>query len=184
MTKTNASGKKTVYPHVVMRSAAKWALKVAENINEGSFYQSLLCCLAMAFSVEAYLNVVGGKIFSHWSTTHDKKTPKEKLKVIATKIGYKLDHKSAEYQAFIRVFALRKSLVHGKVESISGSWNTKHKGSQVLEALQTDWEKLGTPVEAKKIYERCVKLANELHAAAGLPGRAFGSSMHGIASVH
>ena len=183
MAKNNASGKKTVYPHVIMRSATKWALELAETVNDGSFYQSLFCCLGMAFSLEAYFNVVGGKVFSRWADTHEKKAPKEKLKVIAKKVGYQLDHKSAEYQAFIRVFALRKSLVHGKVESVLGSWNTKHKGTLVLEALQTDWEKLGTPKEAKKIYDSCVKLANELHAAAGLPGRPFTSSMHGIASV-
>jgi hypothetical protein len=183
VTLRNASGKKTVYPHVVMRSTAKWALEVAEKVKAGSFYQSLVCCLAMAFTLEAYFNFLGAEVFPEWVSEYEKKPPKEKLKALAKKVGYKLDHKSSEYDAFTRVFALRNALVHGKVTVVSGSWNTAQRGKSAVDALQTDWEKFGTPKEAKKIYESCVKLVNALHAAAALPGRAFGSSMHGISHI-
>lgn len=179
----NASGRKTIYPHVVMRSTAKWALEVAETVKEGSFYQSLVCCLAMAFTLEAYFNFLGAQVFRKWVSDYERKPPKEKLKAIAKRVGYQLDGKSAEYEAFTRVFALRKALVHGNVQVVSGSWNTQQKGKSAVNALQTDWEKLGTPEAARKIYDSCVKLVNALHAAAALPGRAFGSSMHGVAHI-
>lgn len=179
----NASGKKTIYPHVVMRSTAKWALELAETVKEGSFYQSLVCCLAMAFTLEAYFNFVGAQIFRKWDRDYERKPPRVKLKAIAKKVRYNLDYKSAEYDAFTRVFALRKALVHGKVQVLSGSWNSAQKGKTAVMALQTAWETLGTPQAARQIYDRCVKLVNALHAAAALPGRAFGSSMHGISHV-
>jgi len=180
---TNASGRKTIYPHVVMRSTAKWALEVAQTVKDGSFYQSLVCCLAMAFTLEAYFNFLGAQVFRKWDSDYERKPPKEKLKAIAKRVGYQLDHGSTEYKAFIRVFDLRKALVHGKVQVVSGSWDTAQRGKSAVSGLQTDWEKLGTPEEAKKIYDCSVRLVNALHAAAELPGRAFSSSMHGISHI-
>lgn len=183
MATKDASGKKTVYPHVVLRSAAEWALHLAEDIEEGSFYQSLLACLATAFTVEAYLNFLGEKILSNWSSDHEKKTPKEKLKIIAQKVGFNPPYKSAEYQAFTEVFALRNALVHGKVESVSGSWQSDKGAKSADYGLKVQWEKLATPQAAKKIHECCIELIKALHAASGVTGQAFGASMHGLSHI-
>src|SRR5262245_14999513 len=136
----NATGRKTVYPHVVMRTTAKWALEQAETIEEGSFYQSLLCCLAMAFTLEAYFNFLGSQVFRKWNSDHERKPPKDRLKLLAKRVGYQIDHDSPEYQAFTRVFALRKALVHGKVEVVTGAWNSDQHGNSAVIALQTHWE--------------------------------------------
>ena len=177
----DASGNKTVYPHVVLRSAARWALQVAEDIEKGSFYQALLACLATAFTVEAYLNFLGEQLFSKWNSEHEKKKPKDKLKIISQKIGFDLPFKSTEYQAFTDVFALRNALVHGKVESVSGSWQSDKDTKSAVIGLKVHWEKFGTPKAAKKIHNDCIKLVHALHAASGVSGPAFGALMHGIA---
>lgn len=183
MASKDAKGKKTIYPHVVMRSAAKWALIQAAEVEEGSFYQALLGSLATAFAVEAYLNFLGEKLLPHWNTTHEKKSPKQKLAVLAQAAGFHTQENQANYQAFTDVFSLRNALVHGKVQVITGSWKTSEKGKSAVTALKVPWEKLGDPKEAKKIHDRCLKLVNALHAASGVSGPAFGSSMHGLSSV-
>lgn len=183
MAKKNASGNKTVYPHVVMRSAAKAALRAAEDVEDGSYYQCLLACLATAFAVEAYLNFIGEKLFPKWDAQHENKAPKEKLKAIAEKIAFDVPYKSAEYQAFTDVFAARNALAHGKVESISGSWHAQAQGKAAVIALELNWEKLGALKAASDIHKRCIKLVNAVHAASGVPGQAFGASMHGLAQI-
>jgi hypothetical protein len=183
MSKKNASGKKTVYPHVVMRSAATSALQLAEDVQDGSYYQCLLACLATAFAVEAYLNFLGEQLLPKWGADHEKKAPKDKLKAIAKKVAFDVPYKSVEYQAFTDVFALRNALAHGKVESISGSWDAKEAGNASVIALELPWEKFGELKTASDIHKRCIKLVKAVHAASGAPGQAFGASMHGIAQI-
>ena len=179
----DASGNKTIYPHVVMRSAAKWALTLAKKCEEGSYYQSLLSCLSMAFAIEAYFNYLGEKIVPNWHSEHEKQDHKDKIKFLAKTAGYELSYQSPEYEAFTRVFNLRKSLVHGKVEAVTGSWSTELKGKTPSLALETEWEKLADPETANEIYDRCVGLITALHSASGLPGAPFAIQMHGLARI-
>jgi hypothetical protein len=182
-TSKNAGGKKTVYPHVVMHGASAWALELAETTKQRSHYSSLLCILSMAFSLEAYFNYLGEKIIPRWKADHEWKSPTEKLDLLALRVGYKLNHKSREYDSFSRAFNVRKALVHGKVESIIGSWNTAQKGRNLIDALETEWEKLAKPKAARIIYDSCLKLVTELHSASPIGGSPLGLSMHGIGRI-
>ena len=179
----DASGKKTVYPHSIMFSAATCALKEAKAKDDGSYYQCLLSCLSLAFSIEAYFNFLGEQIISNWHSEHEKLPPKEKLKLLAKAVDHELDYQSPEYGAFTRVFALRKVLVHGKAETIKGSWSTKLKGKGPGFALEAEWEKLTDPDAATAIYENCRGLITALHLASPLRGEPFGVHSHGFASV-
>lgn len=182
--KKDASGKKTVYPHVVMHTAARCALEVAEGTDDGSYYQSLLCSISLAFCLEAYFNFLGEKLIPAWKSDHEKCPAKDKLKSLARASGYKLDATSKEYDSFIRVFALRNALAHGKVESVSGTWNVALKGQSSLLGLETAWEKLATPKAARAMYEQCSRLVTALHRAANQRGGPFDIAGHGIGRVH
>jgi hypothetical protein len=179
----DAVGEKTVYPHALMHSAARCALGFAESTEDGSYYQSLLCCISMAFCLEAYFNFLGEQVISNWKAEHEREEPKEKLKSLAKTVGFNLDTRSKEYDAFTRVFALRNALAHGKVTSVAGEWRTAEKGTNPILALETDWEKLAETKAARLIYKRCTELVVALHRAAGQVGDPFGSSSHGIGHV-
>lgn len=181
--KKDAAGRKTVYPHGVMHSAARCALGFAESTRDGSYYQSILSSLCLAFSIEAYYNFLGERIVPTWRSEYEARPPRDKLKALAKIAGYALDTKSEEYDAFSRVFALRKALVHGKVESVAGAWRTAAKGQNPNSALEADWEKLANPKTARLMYKRCSRLIEGLHRAAGQPGDPFGMFAHGIARI-
>src|SRR5262245_14488810 len=52
----------------------------------GSFHQFMGSLVFTAFTLEAYLNHVGPKVFDDWDT-HERLGPREKLDAIAKKIG-------------------------------------------------------------------------------------------------
>src|SRR4030042_2406745 len=70
--------------------------KVKEN-PEGSFYQLMASLIFTAFTLEAYLNHIGQRIFKCWDDL-EQLSPKKKLGLIAEKLKIERDDSKRPFQ--------------------------------------------------------------------------------------
>ena len=91
-----------------------WSLlKQGQNREEGSFHQYAGSLVFTAFSLEAYLNHIGPKVFKNWAAL-ERIGPKEKLDIIAEKVGLNVDYGKRPWGIMKQLFGFRNDIAHGK----------------------------------------------------------------------
>lgn len=122
-----------------------------------------------AFTLEAYLNHVGEKVFLCWKDL-ERLSPKEKLNVIAEKLKIEVNYGKRPWQVVEELFKFRNDIAHGKTVKIKTKEvlpledlsNTKFYEQFLL----TRWEKFCTQKNAVKAREDVKNIVATLHAAA------------------
>lgn len=180
-----AKGQKEVFTYSVLRKVAKHALANAESGRDGAMWDRVMVVLASAFFMEAYLNHVGAILFEDWETLLPDTKPKawfspdEKLRLICGKLKIAIDGRGKRHRAFVDAFQVRKALVHGRNESLSGEWDIGVRGTNALDGLKTNWERVCTPPRARIVYDELCAFVIDVHIAAGLGAHPFLSIMSG-----
>ena len=91
-----------------------WSLlKQGQSQEEGSFHQFMGSLVFTAFSFEAYLNHIGPMVFGSWDAL-ERLAPKEKLDIIAEKIGLPVDYGKRPWGIVKELFGFRNDIAHGK----------------------------------------------------------------------
>ncbi len=136
-------------------------------------WTSLSSILLTAFTIEAYLNHVGPKLFESWSAL-ESLSPQSKLDLISEKIGLKLPTGRPPLQSVGELVRFRNSLAHGKSQTISPKDVLRDVDDHVENCLRerplADWEKLCTPAHARRLRKDVEKLVHAIHSAAGIKG--------------
>ncbi len=180
--KVSYRGRKTVYTYAFLKRGTEYLLQLAESNQEGRVYTSMMSLVATAFFLEAYLNHLGSKRLPYWSLVERSLSPKAKLSLLCHNLGINPDFGKRPYQSFKKVFDFRNLMAHGKTETIDGRWRSTFGQGNALLALQTKWERLCRPREAKQMYEDGQKIVEKLHKRAGLRGKPFGRMAEGSAA--
>jgi len=95
-------------------------LKRGQDQEEGSFYQFMGSLVFAAFSFEAYLNHLGGKLFESWHR-YEHLGPRRKLETIARQISLKIDYESRPFSIMSELFGFRTEILQRQYSSRPGS---------------------------------------------------------------
>ncbi|MCG8345315.1 MAG: hypothetical protein MI685_09200 [Chlorobiales bacterium] len=144
-------------------------LKKGQEDPKGSFHQVMASLVFTAFTLEAYLNHIGAKLFLCWSDL-ERLSPREKMNVIAEHLNVNIDYSKRPWQVMKKMFQFRNDIAHGK------SIIERFKDTVPLEEhdeygppwfVQTRWEKYCTEKNAIRSREDVEQIAQIFHEAAG-----------------
>ncbi len=138
-----------VYNFNIMRSLSK---KYLEKASGDACPDCTTSLLYSAFSLEAYLNYSGDRLFECWSEIEKGLSPVTKIKLICEQLNLELDFSRRPLQTVKRVFDLRNLVVHPKAELAEGDF------ASVDNLPQPVWEQLSTIELAQRAIEDFGKL--------------------------
>lgn len=145
-------------------------LKKGQEQPIGSKHQFMASLVFTAFTLEAYLNHIGPKLFKSWIDL-ERLGPKEKLNVIAERVGLEMNNNTRPWQVMKDLFGFRNDIAHGKtVEVVTREEVPFHKYKE--EALPvfapTRWEKYCNQRNAESAREDVEKIVHAIHTASGI----------------
>lgn len=135
-------------------------------------FKSVNALILTAFFVEAYLNHLGAEKLENWEVFEKKLSPKEKLTIIASEIGFELDFSRRPCQCFKEVFDTRNEIAHGKTRTTTEVSN-RAVNIQEFASLGPSWESKCTPQNVKLFFNEMESLIKSLHLAAELDLNTF-----------
>jgi len=147
-----------------------WHALEATKAVPGSAYQFYMASLVFtAFSLEAYLNHIGPKVFKTWADL-ERLGPREKLNIIAEKLSLELDFGRFPWQEMKYLFEFRNDIAHGKTSiqrhSSVASLET-HRDRNLDDFVQTRWEKYCTPKNSVRARKNVKEMIRAIDAASG-----------------
>jgi hypothetical protein len=154
-----------VNTYAEMWHTSRYLLDKGIEDQKGCYHQFMASLVFTAFTFEAYFNHIGPQLFKCWSDL-ERLGPKEKLNVIAERLGVEIEYGKRPWQVMKQLFGFRNDIVHGKSQLIKLSKIIPHpKFSDVRlgEQVRTDWEKYCTQRNAQKAREDVEAIINELH---------------------
>ena len=149
-------------------------LKIQEEVEAGSFHLVMSSLVFTAFTLEAYFNHVGSKVFECWVDL-ERLGPREKLNVIAEKLGIEVNYSCKPWQVVTKIFQFRNDIAHGKSFKIKATVledlkkfnkNPNHWAYRA----ETEWEKYCTLKNAHRAREYVKEIVHIVHQAANFPG--------------
>lgn len=175
------SKERQVNAYAIMADATYSFLNKAKKIRKGSYYQIMGSLIFTAFTLEAYLNHLGEKLFKYWDY-FEKLSPSQKLDIITDELEVKRENGNRPFQTIIGLFRFRNAIAHGKSVYLKSATEIKcipeSDNRNVDYDLETKWEKycfLKNAERAMKDVEEIIKLLNE---KAGIKnGRLFGQGI-------
>jgi len=111
--KARVSKTRTVHTYAELWHGSRVLLERAEAEAKGSFWVRMSSLLLTAFTLEAYLNHIGPKLFTSW-TTLEVLPPLGKLDVVCEKLNLSFPAKQRPRQTIDELFRFRNLLTHGK----------------------------------------------------------------------
>jgi hypothetical protein len=144
-------------------------LKRGQENEEGSYYMFMGSVVFAAFSLEAYLNHLGPKVFRCWGPL-DRLGPKEKLDVIAEKIDLPIDYGKRPWGIVKELVGFRNSIAHGRSDmlAVTNPVSISEYTNYMRELMETNWEKLCTRRHAERAHKDVEAIVKALHAKAGI----------------
>jgi hypothetical protein len=140
---------------------------------KGCTHQFRASLVFTAFTLEAYLNHIGKKLFKCWDDL-DRLRPKEKLNVVADRIGLQVDYGRQPWQIVQDLFGFRNKIAHGRSEELSESVPLDKYQDEVLpQFVLTDWEKDCNEKKAERAREHVKAIVHSIHEAANIPNEPF-----------
>jgi hypothetical protein len=135
-----------------------------------SVHQFRASLVFTAFTLEAYLNHIGVKIFSCWEDL-ERLSPKEKLNVIAERLELEVLYGKRPWQIMKKLFQFRNDIAHGKSTKARSEKTLpleKHSDDDFHELFErTRWEKYCTEKNAIRTREDVEAIVKIMHKAAG-----------------
>jgi hypothetical protein len=167
--KVKLYGKKDVRTAAYNRSASRFLLKLAESQEEGQFFLAQASLILSSFTHEAFLNTLGAKLIKEWAK-HEYQNPEDKLQTICKRIDYKPNKGKRPYQTLKWLFRFRNLIAHGREEEIriEGKIVKKKDKGGYLDAIEGEWEKFCTVINARNAYDDIGAIAEDLCQRAGI----------------
>jgi hypothetical protein len=164
-----------VHTYCELWSAATSLRMQGRAEEEGSYYQFMGSLIFTAFSLEAFFNHIGPKLFPDDWPKRERRGPKKKLEVLAEKLGLEVDYDSRPWEVLRTLFEFRNDLAHGKsIKVIDTTEVPLHKfRPRPIEFALTPWEKFCTRENAERAREDVENIVHALNDASGLGEHPF-----------
>ena len=149
-----------VRTYAEMWHTSGWLLKVGQENPMGSNHQFRASLVFTAFTLEAYLNHIGSKLFKSWDDL-ERLGPKEKLSIIAEHIGLGIDYSRRPWQVMKELFGFRNDIAHGKSITLTTSEAVplkKHTDTIYPQFIRTKWEKYCNQKNAERARDDVEKI--------------------------
>ena len=130
-------------------------LEKGQEDTKGCHHQFMGSLVFTAFTLEAYLNHIGPKVFKCWENM-ERLGPQEKLNIIADKLKVNINYGLRPWQVMKQLFGFRNDIAHGKSKVMNTNdvmHLQKFSDEQIGELIQTKWEKYCTLQNAKNIVD-------------------------------
>jgi hypothetical protein len=166
--------RRDVHTYCELWSAAYSLLLQGRSEEEGSYYQFMGSLVFTAFSLEAFLNHIGPKLFMSWSD-HERLGPREKLDLVACRVGVKVNYGQRPWQIMKKLFEFRNDVAHGKSVKVLKKDTIPLKRYQPgpVDLARTRWEEFCTHKNAERAREDVERMVHALNEASGLREHPF-----------
>jgi len=146
-------------------------LQLSQEDPKGSYWLWMGSLILAAFSIEAYLNHIGPKIFASWHIFKKVVSPEGKLDIICKELNIKLPKDKRPRQTVRELFKFRNKLAHGmtipiKEESFCDV--NQHWYNYMGKKLLATWESYCTEENAKREREDIKQVVERIHESAKL----------------
>lgn len=144
-------------------------LEKGQEEARGSFHQIMASLVFTAFTLEAYLNHIGAKLFSCWVDL-ERLSPREKMNIITEHLKVNVDYGKRPWQVMKELFQFRNDIAHGKSKKErfrSIVPLEKHDDFAPPWFVQTRWEKFCTEKNTIRARGDVEQIVHVLHDAAG-----------------
>ena len=169
--KVHVSKERQVNTYAEMWHCSRVMLFNGQEYKTGSYWQFMASLVFTAFTMEAYLNHIGSKLFKCWDDLESLSPPK-KLKLICEHLGIKADYSKRPYQSIKQLFKFRNEVAHGKSVKIKSDkqiqYFEKDLDAIMKKPVSTSWERYSTEKNALKSREDIEAIIRELHDKAGI----------------
>jgi len=145
-------------------------LERGRELERASFHQFMASLVFTAFTLEAYLNWLGSKLFPHWRYLERLK-PKEKIALISGELKVSVDDSQRPWQTVTPLFGFRNDIAHGKPEAVKTKAVEpidERLDEKLGQIPRTEWEKFCTCENAERAREDIEQILTILHDAANL----------------
>lgn len=153
--------------------ASRVLCEMANEEEKGSTWTSLSSILLTTFTLEAYFNHIGPKLFKSWSDL-EVLSPRAKLEVILEKVSLDLPRGKNPIQMVDKLVQFRNALAHGRTQTPKPKDELHSVSANIDKILgnrpMTDWEKLCTPAFATLARKQVEELVHKIHTAAQIKG--------------
>lgn len=157
--KITISLERDVKTYTEMWHTSKCLLERGAENPKGSFHQFMASLVFTAFTLEAYLNHIGPKLFDQWYDV-ERLSPQEKLKLVLERLQIHANYGKRPWQVMRQLFSFRNDIAHGKSEVVKTKSNVpirKHSENDFC-FVQTKWEKYSTIANAQQAREDVEKI--------------------------
>jgi hypothetical protein len=164
-----------------------WSLlKQGQDQEKGSIHQFMGSLVFTAFSFEAYLNHIGPRVFRNWEAL-ERLGPKEKLDIIAEKIGLPVEYGKRPWGIMKELFGFRNEIAHGKSIKVAEEQIVPLSMEDVCMRgfAKTEWERFCTRQNAERARKNVEEMVKALHAKAEIKDESpfIGGSQEALASL-
>lgn len=112
--KVRVSGQYEYRPWPELRHAARVLRFIAKDLPEGSTHVLTAAVVLGAFSVEAFIQTMGPKVFGDDWPKYERKAVMEKLKLVGVKVGVRVDFGKLPWKRIKDLMKARDALAHAK----------------------------------------------------------------------
>lgn len=165
--KVAVAKKREVKTYAEMWHTSQCLLEKGQENPKGSHHQFMGSLVFTAFTLEAYLNHIGPKVFNCWEDM-ERLGPKEKLNILGERLKVTINYGLRPWQVMKQLFSFRNDIAHGKSKVIETSKvipRQKYSDEHLGELIQTKWEKYCSLDNAKKAREDVEEIVHALHEA-------------------
>jgi len=177
------SAEATTLTYVFCRAAAQRALRHAQENERGSFYFFMMAGVFAAFTVEAFLNHIGGMHLHSWAEIERRLGPREKLRLLAEVRGWSIDLGRRPFQTLRDVFRLRDALAHGRTATATAEFTVEGEAPDYVEPPVPEWRQLCSSSSCARLVEDAEAVVRDLWRQSDGTGDPFASSGHGSHEV-
>jgi hypothetical protein len=186
--KAQVSKKRNIHTYYELWHGSWVLLQRAQAKPEGSYWLWMGSLLFTAFSLEAYLNHIGPKLFSCWDAL-EVLSPEGKLDIICERLAIDLPKDKRPRQTVRELIKFRNNLAHGKTVAIEEK--AVHDVDQNLYEFMgkrplATWEEYCTEHNAQRAREDIEQIMQLIHEKAKIEnGRLFSPGLiEASASLH
>lgn len=155
------------YPHNTLANLAHYHLEVVnkktrEGSSEGIGLDCVSCLIALAFTVEAYINFLGSKKVETWR----ERTPYfEKLRIVSGLVGYSINKDVEPFKTLALLKEFRDEIAHGKPAEFSTDVSSD---VELRDQMSETWIRLSSPDFCNHAYGEVKRWKNEWREKLGI----------------
>jgi hypothetical protein len=156
-----------VRTYAEMWHTSGFLLKKGVENKTGSYLMFMASLVFTAFTLEAYLNHIGPKLFKCWGDL-ERLGPREKLNIVLDRLNITVNNGKRPWQVMKRLFSFRNDIAHGKSEVVKMRDKVSlnmYSERKLEDVILTKWEEYCTKSNAQKAREDIEKIVITIHEA-------------------